>query len=172
MEFESFLYWLLFSATLVWFFFLATKTLVKSSKTPSSSTTIPKAYPIFGYAFSLSVNFDRRMQWISDILQTISSSTFFFHCSFGSRQVFTVDPAVAQHILKTNFHCYGKGLMFCQSINDLLGDRIFTVDGEAWKFQRKISSHEFNTISLRKFIETVVDVELSNRLLPIFSEAF
>ncbi|CAI8602878.1 unnamed protein product [Vicia faba] len=86
MELEIFFYWLLFSATLVWFFFLATKTLVKSSKTPSSSTIIPKVYPIFGYAFSLSSNFDRRVQWISDILQTISSSTFVFHYSFGSRK--------------------------------------------------------------------------------------
>ncbi|CAL5206923.1 unnamed protein product [Lathyrus oleraceus] len=171
MELETLLPWLLFSATLVWFFFLATKTLVKSPKTPSSSTAIPKAYPIFGSAFALSANFNRRVQWISDILQTIPSSTFVFHRSFGSCQVFTADPAVVQHILKTNFPCYGKGLMFYQSINDLLGDGIFTVDGEAWKFQRQISSHEFNTKSLRKFVETVVDVELSNRLLPILSEA-
>ncbi|CAK8571808.1 unnamed protein product [Lathyrus sativus] len=173
MELQTLVLWLLFFASLVWFLLFATKTKSKSQKTPSSTTntTIPKSYPIFGSAFSLAANFHRRVQWISDILQTIPSSTFVLHRPFGSRQVFTAQPAVVQHILKTNFPCYGKGLTFYQSINDLLGDGIFTVDGDAWKFQRHISSHEFNTKSLRKFVETVVDVELSNRLLPVLFEA-
>lgn len=173
MELQLLVSWLLFSASLVWFLLLATKTKSKSQKAPSSTTntTIPKSYPIFGSAFSLAANFHRRVQWTSDILQTIPSSTFVLHRAFGSRQVFTAQPAVVQHILKTNFPCYGKGFTFYQSINDLLGDGIFTVDGDAWKFQRQISSHEFNTKSLRKFVETVVDVELSDRLLPVLSEA-
>lgn len=54
---------------------------------------------------------------------------------------------------------------------DLLGDGIFNVDGEKWKFQRQVSSHEFNTKSLRKFVEHVVDVELSDRLIPILYDA-
>ncbi|KAL5068117.1 hypothetical protein RYX36_019004 [Vicia faba] len=166
MELQTLISWLLFSASFIGFLFLA-------RKTPSSTTnnTLPKSYPIFGSAFSLLANFHRRIQWTSDILQTIPSSTFILHRPFGSRQVFTAQPAVVQHILKTNFPCYGKGLTFYQSINDFLGDGIFTVDGEAWKFQRQISSHEFNTKSLRKFVETVVDVELSDRLLPVLSEA-
>ncbi|XP_058746368.1 cytochrome P450 94A2-like [Vicia villosa] len=173
MELQILVSWLLFSAGFIWFLFLAIKTQSKSIKTPSSTTntTIPKSYPIFGSAFSLLANFHRRVQWTSDILQTIPSSTFVFHRPLGSRQVFTAQPAVVQHILKTNFLCYGKGLTFYQSINDFLGDGIFTVDGEDWKHQRQISSHEFNTKSLRKFVETVVDVELSDRLLPVLSEA-
>jgi fatty acid omega-hydroxylase len=159
---------LLFSSTLFWFLFLS-----KFSKSPknSSTTAIPKSYPIFGSSFSIAANFHRRLQWTSDILQTIPSSTFVLHRAFGSRQVYTANPAVVQHILKTNFHCYNKGPAFHQSLVEFLGDGIFNTDGETWKFQRQISSHEFNTKSLRKFVETVVDVELSDRLLPILSEA-
>ncbi|KAK2401606.1 cytochrome P450 94A1 [Trifolium repens] len=169
MDFQTLVSLLIFSATLVWFLFLATTKLSKSPKTPS--TAIPKSYPIFGSAFSLAANFHRRIQWISDILQTIPSSTFIFHRAFGSRQVFTADPAVVQHVLKTNFPCYGKGPTFIQCLGDFLGDGIFNTDGKSWKFQRQISSHEFNSKSLRKFVKTVVDVELSDRLLPILSEA-
>nr|P98188.1 RecName: Full=Cytochrome P450 94A2; AltName: Full=P450-dependent fatty acid omega-hydroxylase [Vicia sativa]AAG33645.1 cytochrome P450-dependent fatty acid hydroxylase [Vicia sativa] len=173
MELETLISWLLFSTSLFWFLFLATKTKSKPPKTPSSTTNtpIPKSYPIFGSAFSLLANFHRRIQWTSDILQTIPSSTFVLHRPFGARQVFTAQPAVVQHILRTNFTCYGKGLTFYQSINDFLGDGIFNADGESWKFQRQISSHEFNTRSLRKFVETVVDVELSDRLVPVLSQA-
>lgn len=56
-------------------------------------------------------------------------------------------------------------------MSDFLGDGIFSVDGESWKFQRQVSSHQFNTKSLRKFVETVVDTELSDRLIPILCQA-
>ncbi|GAB2262511.1 hypothetical protein Droror1_Dr00003508 [Drosera rotundifolia] len=47
----------------------------------------------------------------------------------------------------------------------------FIVDGNEWKAQRQIASHEFNTKLVRKFIKDVVDTELNNRLIPILSEA-
>ncbi|KAJ6412223.1 hypothetical protein OIU84_005308 [Salix udensis] len=37
--------------------------------------------------------------------------------------------------------------------------------------KRQVSSHEFNTKSLRKFVEIVVDTEVSQRLIPILSTA-
>ncbi|PWA58107.1 cytochrome P450 [Artemisia annua] len=36
-------------------------------------------------------------------------------------------------------------------MNDLLGDGIFTIDGNKWREQRKVSSHEFSTKVLRDF---------------------
>lgn len=83
----------------------------------------------------------------------------------------TADPAVVEHILKTRFPIYQKGPYQKDVLKDLLGDGIFSADAETWKFQRQVASHEFNTKSLRKFIETVVDSELSDRLIPILSHA-
>ncbi|PHT86699.1 hypothetical protein T459_08805 [Capsicum annuum] len=40
-----------------------------------------------------------------------------------------------------------------------------------WKYQRQVASYEFNTRSLRKFAETVVDVELNERLIPLLATA-
>ncbi|KAK7824452.1 cytochrome p450 94a1 [Quercus suber] len=88
-----------------------------------------------------------------------------------SLPVFSGNPAVVQHILKTNFPNYEKGDISRRALTDFLGHGIFNVDGESWKFQRQVSSHEFSTKSLRKFVETVVDTELSDRLIPILSSA-
>ncbi|KAK9206572.1 hypothetical protein WN943_016851 [Citrus x changshan-huyou] len=74
-------------------------------------------------------------------------------------------------MLKTQFHNYPKGIDFQPILFDLLGDGIFNSDGDKWKFQRQVSSHEFNTKSLRKFVETVVETELSDRLIHILSAA-
>ncbi|KAI3783000.1 hypothetical protein L2E82_13061 [Cichorium intybus] len=74
-------------------------------------------------------------------------------------------------MLKTSFHLYPKGKGMRVNGFDLLGDGIFNIDGDGWKFQRQVSSHEFNTRSLRKFVEHVVDVELTDRLVPILASS-
>ena len=166
MELEILVSLLLFCVTLISFLFLATK-----NRSKTTTTSIPNSYPIIGSVFPIAANFHRLIQWISDILQTIPSSTFVLHRPFGSCSVITANPAVVQHILKTNFPCYHKGPTFHQYLVEFLGSGIFNTYCESWKVQRHISSHEFNTKSLRKFVETVVDVELNERLVPILSEA-
>jgi cytochrome P450 len=143
----------------------------QSSPPPSATVSPPRSYPIIGSFLAVLANQDHRLLWLSDILQVSPSATFVLHRSVGTRQVLTANPAVVQHILKTNFHNYGKGGFFNGTLKDFLGHGIFNVDGESWKFQRQVASHEFNTKSLRKFVETVVDTEISDRLIPILSSA-
>ncbi|KAI3463952.1 hypothetical protein Pfo_020615, partial [Paulownia fortunei] len=97
--------------------------------------------------------------------------TFDLHRTFGRLDIITANAANVQHILKSQFHNYHKGDFFTSTLRDFLGDGIFNSDGENWKFQRQVSSHEFNIKSLRKFVETVVDSELSDRLIPILKNA-
>ncbi|QCE06344.1 Cytochrome P450 [Vigna unguiculata] len=176
MEFEILVWLLLLFATPLWF--LAT-ILFKSKPPPSppssnpaaATAAIPKVYPIIGSVPSIIANKHRRIHWMSDILHASPSSTFVLHRGFGSRHVFTANPTVVHHILKTNFPLYQKGPTYKSALNDFLGQGIFNTDGAEWKLQRQISSHEFSTHSLRKFIETVVDVELSDGLLPLLNDA-
>ncbi|XP_059432660.1 cytochrome P450 94A2-like [Corylus avellana] len=146
-------------------------TRASASPPPSTTTSLPRSYPIIGSFLAVLANRKRSLQWISDIVQLSPSATYVLHRNFATPVVLTANPAVVQHILKTHFHNYVKGNIFPQTLKDLLGNGIFNVDGESWKFQRQIASHEFNTKSLRKFVETVVDTEISDRLIPILSSA-
>ena len=132
---------------------------------------VPKSYPLVGSSFASFSNRKRLHPWLSDILQDSPSATIVLRRSYAAYQVFSGNPAVVQHILKTNFPNYEKGDIARRALTDFLGHGIFNVDGESWKFQRQVSSHEFNTKSLRKFVEIVVDTELSDRLIPILSSA-
>ncbi|KAG6662678.1 cytochrome P450 94A2-like [Carya illinoinensis] len=155
-------------------FIFLTKTLNPKRQSPSSSSTtsLPRSYPLIGSIFDILANRNRTLQWITDFLQNSPSATYVLHRSFfNTHQVFTANPTVVQHILKNNFNNYGKGDESRRSLQDLLGNGIFNVDGESWKFQRQVAIQEFNNKSLRKFIETVVDSELSDRLIPILSSA-
>ncbi|XP_056170234.1 cytochrome P450 94A1-like [Syzygium oleosum] len=138
---------------------------------PPSSKNLPRVYPIFGSYFSFFANIKRRIDWTADLVRNSPSATYVFHRPLGHRQVFTGNPANVQHILKTHFANYDKGGVFKTTLRDVLGDGIFNSDGESWKIQRQVSSHEFNTRSLRKFVETVVDAEVNERLVPLLASA-
>ncbi|XP_071919955.1 cytochrome P450 94A1-like [Coffea arabica] len=152
------------------FFFVYFKTFVRNLFA-SKSSKIPRSYPLIGSYFSILANNERRVQWTSDIVRSSPNLTFTLHRPLGHRLVLTANPSTVQHILKSHFHVYGKGDVFRRTLSDFLGEGIFNTDGDNWKFQRQVSSHEFNTKSLRKFVETVVDTELSERLVPILAAA-
>ncbi|XP_027169959.1 cytochrome P450 94A1-like [Coffea eugenioides] len=152
------------------FFFVYFKTFVRNLFA-SKSSKIPSSYPLIGSYFSILANNERRVQWTSDIVRSSPNLTFTLHRPLGHRLVLTANPSTVQHILKSHFHVYGKGDVFRRTLSDFLGEGIFNTDGDNWKFQRQVSSHEFNTKSLRKFVETVVDTELSERLVPILAAA-
>ncbi|GMI85753.1 cytochrome P450, family 94, subfamily B, polypeptide 1 [Hibiscus trionum] len=143
----------------------------KSQKSASKSNGLPKRYPIIGSFFDVISNQSNRVQWITQILQNCPSATYTLHLVLGYRQILTANPENVQHVLKTHFNNYPKGYFFINVFFDFLGNGIFNVDGESWKFERQVSSHEFNTKSLRKFVETVVDTELHDRLIPMLSGA-
>ncbi|KAI7991884.1 Cytochrome P450 94A1 [Camellia lanceoleosa] len=142
-----------------------------TSKSSKISSKIPRSYPLIGSFLAFYSNRHRVIQWTSDAVTSTPTSTFVLNRPLARCQVITANPSNVQHILKTHFHIYQKGIIIRTHISDLLGDGIFNVDGENWKFQRQVASHEFNTKSLRKFVETVVDTELSDRLIPILSSA-
>lgn len=54
-------------------------------------------------------------------------------------------------------------------LKDLLGDGIFTVDGDKWREQRKVSSHEFSARALRD-VSSLVFKENAVKLANVVSE--
>lgn len=120
-------------------------------------------HPVAGTVLDLLFNFHKLhdyMAHMSNIYRTYRLLNF-FHGDF----IYTADPENVEHILKTNFANYGKGWYHHDILKDLLGDGIFTVDGEKWRHQRKTSSYEFSTKILRDFSSGVFKtnaVKLSN----------
>ncbi|XP_060171546.1 cytochrome P450 94A1-like [Lycium barbarum] len=147
---------------------------IKFRKTTTNtllSSKIPKSYPIIGSYLSIIANQEQLIQWISDIILNTPKLTFTLIRPLNFHTILTANPSNVKHMLKTNFHVYQKGQTSNSALADLLRNGIFNVNGDTWKYQRQVASHEFNTRSLRKFVETVVDTELSERLIPILANA-
>ncbi|XVF73356.1 hypothetical protein PTKIN_Ptkin12aG0195000 [Pterospermum kingtungense] len=68
---------------------------------------------------------------------------------FAENLILTADTRNIEHILKTNFDKYVKGEHFGEVFADLLGEGIFSVDGDKWRQQRKLASYEFSTRAVK-----------------------
>ena len=68
------------------------------------------------------------------------------------RYVMTAEPRNLEHILKTRFDNYPKGVNFSSTLADLLGSGIFASDGGVWKQQR----HLFATLFSENSFKTTV----------------
>ncbi|VVA19351.1 PREDICTED: cytochrome P450 [Prunus dulcis] len=108
--------------------------------------------PIAGTVLHQLLNFNRLHDYMTDLAG--KHKTYRLLGPFRN-EIYTSNPANVEYILKTNFDNYGKGWYNYNILKDLLGDGIFAVDGEKWRQQRKISSHDFSTKMLRDFSSVI-----------------
>ncbi|EPQ31816.1 cytochrome p450 oxidoreductase [Pseudozyma flocculosa PF-1] len=76
-------------------------------------------------------------------------------------------PDWIEHVQKTQFSDYVKGPSFHDQMKDVLGDGIFTSDGERWKMQRKVASRIFSVSSFKHIITRTIreDCALLEKIL-------
>ncbi|KAK9271981.1 hypothetical protein L1049_002350 [Liquidambar formosana] len=127
----------------------------------------PPTYPIIGCLISFYKNRGRLLDWYTDLLAESTTQTIVVRRLGARRTVVTANPENVEYMLKMNFNNFPKGKPFTEILGDFLGCGIFNVDGELWRTQRKLVSHEFSAKSLREFFMHTLKEEVGNRLLPL-----
>ena len=110
---------------------------------------------------SWSKNYQNVCDWYTHLLQNSPSKTIHIHVLDN---IITANPKNVEYILKTNFNNYPKGKHFSTILGDLLGHGIFNVDGDAWRFQRKMARVELDRFSVRSYSFQVREAFLDYRL--------
>ncbi|XP_010250748.1 PREDICTED: cytochrome P450 94B3-like [Nelumbo nucifera] len=128
-------------------------------------------YPLIGCLISFYKNRRRLLDWYTDLLADSPMQTIVIRRFGARRTVVTANPDNVEYILTTNFNNFPKGQPFTDILGDLLGCGIFNVDGELWRAQRKLASHEFSTKSLREFVGKTLNQVVKNRLTPVLASA-
>ncbi|XP_012075888.2 cytochrome P450 94C1 [Jatropha curcas] len=111
-------------------------------------------------------DFANLCDWYTHLLKKSPTGTIHVHVL---NNIITANPENVEYILKTNFENYPKGKPFSALLGDLLGKGIFNVDGDAWKFQRKMASLELGSVSIRSYAFDLITSEIKERLLPLLS---
>jgi cytochrome P450 len=83
------------------------------------------------------------VQVLSRYAETFGS-TFWIHIGGIKRAMVTLDPAVIQHVLKTNAENYQKSEIQVERMGHFLGKGLLTTHGEAWRTQRRLIQTGFD----------------------------
>jgi cytochrome P450 len=70
--------------------------------------------------------------------------TFRFYIGGIKEAIVTIDPAIIQHVLKTNADNYHKSEIQVKRMGHFLGKGLLTTHGEAWKTQRRLIQKGFS----------------------------
>ncbi|KAM0065705.1 putative cytochrome P450 [Helianthus debilis subsp. tardiflorus] len=115
---------------------------------------------------SWSFEFDNLCDWYTHLLQNSPTKTIHIHVLHNT---ITSNHKNVEYMLKTRFENYPKGKAFSAILGDFLGRGIFNVDGEYWRFQRKMASLELGKMSIKSHAFEVVNYEIDHRLIPLIS---
>ncbi|KAF3441690.1 hypothetical protein FNV43_RR15605 [Rhamnella rubrinervis] len=110
--------------------------------------------------------FHNLCDWYAHLLRNSPTKTIHIHVLGNT---ITANPENVEYMLKTRFENYPKGKPFSTILGDFLGQGIFNVDGNLWKFQRKMASLELDRYSVRSFAFEIVNCEIESRLIPLLS---
>ncbi|KAL8252165.1 hypothetical protein R6Q59_035858 [Mikania micrantha] len=174
MSFLSLIHFLSLGLVLLYLFSLL-RILIMSISTTNTTTTDDRntSYPVIGSLISIHRNSHRLIHWFTDLLSVSPSQTIVLNRFGGwkNQMIVTANPANIEHILKTRFENYPKGKPFTDLLGNFLGIGIFNVDGDLWSTQRKLASHEFSAKSLREFVVSVLEEEVTKRLIPLLENS-
>ena len=82
-----------------------------------------------------------------DVLARYNESfgdTFKFYLGGLKEAIVTIDPAVIQHVLKTNAENYHKSEIQIKRMGHFLGKGLLTTEGEPWRTQRRLIQKGFD----------------------------
>ncbi|MGA7289011.1 MAG: cytochrome P450, partial [Terriglobales bacterium] len=74
----------------------------------------------------------------------IFGDTFWIRIGGLKEAMITIDPAVIQHVLKTNAENYQKSEIQVKRMGHFLGKGLLTTHGEAWRTQRRLIQTGFD----------------------------
>ncbi|KAK9072659.1 hypothetical protein SSX86_009094 [Deinandra increscens subsp. villosa] len=103
--------------------------------------------------------------WYTHLLRNSATGTIHVHVL---NNIITANPDNVEYMIKTNFDNFPKGKAFSDILGDLLGRGIFNVDGNHWRFQRKLASLELGSLAIRSHALKIVSDEIESRLIPLF----
>ncbi|MGO9824783.1 MAG: cytochrome P450, partial [Terriglobales bacterium] len=105
----------------------------------------------------------------------IFGDTFWIRLGGLKKAMVTIDPAVIQHVLKTNAENYQKSEIQVKRMGHFLGKGLLTTHGEAWRTQRRLIQTGFDrkqldalsSIMQDSLAESLRDFDRQIRLGPV-----
>jgi cytochrome P450 len=121
--------------------------------------TLPKSIPVV----SRSRSFAESLAMVANPVRVLTKytelfgDTFRFYLGGIQEAIVTIDPAVIQHVLKTNAENYHKSAIQVKRMGHFLGKGLLTTHGDAWRTQRRLIQKGFDRKQLEALCAIMQD---------------
>ncbi|KAG7389906.1 hypothetical protein PHYBOEH_007194 [Phytophthora boehmeriae] len=116
---------------------------------------LPSKVPVIGNMLELATNAHRFHDWMAD--QCIAHKGMFkLYLPGQSDLLVTAVPDHYEHVVKTQFEHFSKGTMQYNIFKDLMGHSVLIIEGERWKYHRRLLVRLFSTRALREDMTPVM----------------
>ncbi|KAG7386831.1 hypothetical protein PHYPSEUDO_015229 [Phytophthora pseudosyringae] len=144
------------------------------TKSPAPNGVTPvqllPGIPLLGNTLELVANTPRIQHWISDRFQERDGQPFAIRLVGKNDLIYLAKPEHLEQVLREQSSSFNKGFDMYVMLSDYMGDGILLVNGDRWKYHRKVLVNLFSARALRDFMTPVVQKNVQV-LLNIFSEA-
>src|ERR1700747_3905116 len=127
----------------------------------TSSTRIPVVSRLRCFADSRAMA--RNPVRVLSSYNKIFGDTFRLYLGGLKEAIVTIDPAVIQHVLKTNWENYQKSEIQVKRMGHFLGKGLLTTHGEAWRTQRRLIQRGFERKQL-EILSSIMQDSLAESL--------
>ncbi|KAG0006212.1 hypothetical protein BGZ80_002533 [Entomortierella chlamydospora] len=115
----------------------------------------PRGLPLIGNLFPMAILPRDQLLQRHVMLHKLYGKIYTISMPRVGRIINITDPEMVDHMLKVNFWAYEKGERFKEALMPLVGNGIFSADGEHWRWQRKLASNIFNVKAFRQYTSDV-----------------
>lgn len=116
---------------------------------------LPTKIPVVGNMLQLASNSHRFHSWMAE--QCIAhGGVFKLRLPGLSDMLVTAEPEHYEHVVKTQYEHFSKGHMQYDMFVDLMGHSVLIIEGERWKYHRRLLVRLFSARALREHMTPVI----------------
>ncbi|OWZ19255.1 Cytochrome P450 [Phytophthora megakarya] len=123
---------------------------------PARVPFLPSAIPVVGHAVLMAYHANRFLDWVTDVFLLRNGLPFTLSLPFQRNMILTANPEHYEHVMKTQYDNFLKGDHIYELLVDLLGDSILIVEGDEWKFHRRVFVNLFSSRALREHMAPII----------------
>ncbi|ETL83894.1 hypothetical protein L917_16225 [Phytophthora nicotianae] len=132
------------------------QTVTPGARGPTRVPFLPSAIPVVGHAVFMAYHANRFLDWVTDVFLSRNGAPFTLSLPFQRNMILTANPEHYEHVMKTQYDNFLKGDHIYDLLVDLLGDSILIVEGEEWKFHRRVFVNLFSSRALREHMAPII----------------
>ncbi|RLN98301.1 hypothetical protein BBJ28_00025314, partial [Nothophytophthora sp. Chile5] len=117
---------------------------------------LPSKIPVLGNTLELARNIDRFLDWMEDTLVPLDGEPVLLRIVGQNDHAIFTKPEHYEEILKTQADNFDKEGNAKEAFLDMAKESIIFLDGDRWKFHRRVFVRLFSTRALREYMAPII----------------